>query len=489
MPDPVMMENPLLKGSETKKSEEQGKDGKPKFANFMGMQIPANTMENPIANLLLQEKMRKLSENMSAINVISNYFKEKAAKDKKTKLFEYFNSMDKFAQELAIKTMAGGDERPTLEKVKKNMKSGFIFRSINWDKFSEISREASRRNMEDHLQKTKYDYSNIGSAVASTAVGAAGGVSTIVDLAGASGGATVASALAPVSSGLGTVGAAVQLANAYNNYSESLDATEKAQVIVGQGVSAVADGARTLATGVKTGQELAGQAISGGATMAAGVAGVIGGAAYLGSGLVGVYKANERENILNKMSEKAKEGNDTKLAEAAKLAASTQTIHKTASAGTALKGATMIVGGALILAMATNPVGWILMGVAGIIGGLVAVKRLWDKAKRKTEVVDRFLDVDKKYKELEETHKSSENKGTSMPDRKVFRKSLLHERGFNSESQCYQEIVADMADMIYKKGVLLNDPEYVTLIEALGLKINKLKQTPTKELIAKKMIT
>src|SRR5207253_204545 len=58
------------------------------------------------------------------------------------------------------------------------------------------------------------------------------------------------------------------------------------------------------------------------------------------------------------------------------------------------KGAITIAGGALLLASATNPVGWALLGVAAIVGAIYAFYKLYQKRKRKRQVAARELGIE-----------------------------------------------------------------------------------------------
>ncbi|MDQ0113429.1 hypothetical protein [Paenibacillus harenae] len=417
---------------------------------------------------------------------IESWIAAEAAKDKKTALHGFYTAFGPMQRKIAINLFAGGSGAPSLAKAKKHL-TGILGRSIDWDKFSKIIRTVNSQKTQNYNEDTDRDYVTYATTAAAASVGASsaaasttGEVQGIVG-AGKEGAFGAVIDMGPASAALSGVTAGVQIYNAVQNHDEAQGGFDKFENVVGEGASGAADLARFGATGVVNTQKFMGAAVSGAATAAAGAAGVVGGAAYLASGVAGVYTHGKRMNKLNAL-EKASAGKDADLSRAAGLGASTQKINKTKSAATALKGAAMVVGGGILLAAgAATPVGWLLLGVAGAIGGIAAVYKFYKKRTRKEEVVDRFLDVDKKLAELQAAAPAQKLEKSKV------RETLLQKNGFNSVAQCYAQIVTDLAHTIYEKGVVGKDAQYEELLRNIGLNPDHTKRTPKPDLIAKKL--
>ncbi|MDQ0061806.1 hypothetical protein [Paenibacillus harenae] len=431
---------------------------------------------------------------------IESWIAAEAAKDKKTALHGFYTAFGPMQRKIAINLFAGGSGAPSLAKAKKHL-TGIFGRSIDWDKFSKIVRTVNSQKTQNYNEDTDRVYVTYATTAAAASVGASsaaasttGEVQGIVG-AGKEGAFGAVIDMGPASAALSGVTSGVQIYNAVQNHDEAQGGFDKFENVVGEGASGAADLARFGATGVVNTQKFMGAAVSGAATAAAGAAtaaagaataavgaaGVVGGAAYLASGVAGVYTHGKRMNKLNAL-EKASAGKDADLSRAAGLGASTQKINKTKSAATALKGAAMVVGGGILLAAgAATPVGWLLLGVAGAIGGIAAVYKFYKKRTRKEEVVDRFLDVDKKLAELQAANPEQKQEKSKV------RETLLQKNGFNSVAQCYAQIVTDLAHTIYEKGVVGKDAQYEELLRNIGLNPDHTKRTPKPDLIAKKL--
>ncbi|MBD2868161.1 hypothetical protein [Paenibacillus arenilitoris] len=418
---------------------------------------------------------------------ITSWLKSEAAKDKKTDLFAFFEGLSPMTQKIAVNLFAGGSGAPSLAKAKKNM-TGLLGFSVDWDKFSTIVRTLQGKDTKNYNEDTERDYVTYAATGAAASVGASSAAATSVSeaqsLFGASneGALGAVTDLGPASAALSGITSGMQIYNAAQNHDAALGTHDKAQNIVAEGGGGVADLARFGATGVVNTQKFLGAATSTAATAAAGAAGVAGGAAYMVSGIAGAYTHNKRMGNLTEI-EKNAAGKDEQLGLAAGIGASTQRLNRNKSAATAVKGAAMIVGGGLLLASAATPVGWLLLGAAGAIGGVAAVYKFYKKRARKEEVVDRFLRVDDKLAEMQAADPQAK------PDRAKVRATLLQKRGFNSVAQCYSQIITDLAHTIHKKGVIGSEPEYVSLIRNIGLTADAAKGTPKVELIAKKLHT
>ncbi|GAA3413421.1 hypothetical protein ACFFNY_01930 [Paenibacillus hodogayensis] len=415
--------------------------------------------------------------SMGEYYTIYKWLKSEAEKAGKTALFGYFDSLDPGQKMTAIRAMAGNARHPDLDKVKDTMITGFFRKSFDWNRFSEVSREANQTDTVNYNADQARDYASYTAIGTSSAAGGTGGSAKISAELGARSAVPVAANAAPVAAGLSGAASLSQMYNATQNYDSSLSAADKAQLVVGEGGGGAADFARFAATASDGPTTVA----SGAATMAAGVGAVVGGAAYLVSGVAGYREGRKNaaklEGLESGFGERADDAHATQLGHAAHLGASTQHLNKNKSAATAAKGALMIVGGAMLLAAAASPIGPLLITAAAILGGIAAIIKFYKKSKRKEAFVDRVLDT-------ETEAAKPENAGLG---KEKVRQRMMEARGFNSLDQCYSQIVTDLAGMLFDGGVKGEDEECKQVLEAMGLKIDKKQQKPSKELIAKKL--
>lgn len=417
--------------------------------------------------------------SMGEYYTIYKWLKAQAEKAGKTALFGFFDSLDPGQKMAAIRSMAGNARSPDLDKVKETMITGFFSKSFDWNRFSELSREAKQSDTTNYNADQARDYASYSAIGTSSAAGGTSGSAKISSELGARGALPVATNAAPVAAGLSGAASISQMYNATQNYDSSLSTADKAQLVVGEGGGGAADFARFAAAAADGPREIA----SGAATMAAGVGAVVGGAAYLVSGVAGYREGRKNaaklEGLESGFGERAGDARAEQLGHAAHLGASTQHLNKNKSAATAAKGAMMIAGGAVLLAAAASPIGPLLITAAAILGGIAAIIKFYKKSKRKEAFVDRVLGT-------EAEAAKPENAGLG---KEKVRQRLMEVRGFNSVDQCYSQIVTDLAGMLFDGGVKGEDEECKQVLEAMGLKIDKKKQKPSKELIAKKLHT
>lgn len=410
---------------------------------------------------------------------IINWLRGEAAKDKMTDLFAHYETLGPLQKQLAHFRFAGGGT-PSLAKAKKHM-TGFLGRSVNWHKFSDIVREINKENMKNYTASTGRDKAGLALAGGKGAVmGAIKGSEAALKIDGSLTGATKAiDGLTPASSMIGGLSSGLQVLNAVHNDSESLETSDRVVNAVSEGGGGLSDMASAGANSAIHVQKAMGVTAGVAATTAVGAASIAGGAAYMIGGAIGAYKSHKRANKLSEIEKNAPE--NSALRDAAGFGAGSQKINRTTHGLTALKGAAMIIGGGLLLASATTPVGWILLGVAGALGGAAALYKFFKKRSQKKEVVDRFLDVDAGIAELEAENPDQKH------DRDKVRHQLMQKSGFRGLDQCYSQILADLAQTVYNKGVVGKDQPYIDLLQNLGLKPDHRKRTPKPEMIAKKL--
>ena len=412
-----------------------------------------------------------------------SWLKEQANASKKSSLFSFFDALEPEQKMSAIRSMANNARNISVDALKKSMLTGIISKSVDWDRFSEICRQANKIDTTNHNADQDRDYASYAAIGTSSTAGGVSGSATISLGLGAGGAASTALASAPLAAGLSGVASVSQIYNATQNYDSSLSAAGKAQLAAGEGGGGAADIARFSAGSVNSVRALGGMAANGAATVAAGAGAIVGGAAYMVGGAAGYIESGRNAKQLGKVEERLAEHKGEEHADqqllAAGLGKSTQEMNKSKSGMTAAKGAMMVAGGALLIAAAASPAGPILIALAAILGGVAAIMKFYKKYKRKEAFVDKALKVD-------ESAALPANKGIS---KEQVRQSLLEKKGFNSVGQCYNQIVTDLAGMLYKSGVEGDDKESKQIIESIGLKIDKLKKKPGKDLIAKKLHT
>ncbi|CAG7638893.1 hypothetical protein PAESOLCIP111_03988 [Paenibacillus solanacearum] len=398
----------------------------------------------------------------------------KANRQGKAPLLGFFDGLTVLQQIEAIKKMAGTTGKPSLDVFtdKMSTRNNMLFKkTVDWDKFSVACREAKKLRTDDVTADTAGDYAGYAATGGSVALSAGDKLANM-----AVGAGDVTKGLAQTGAGLSALGAAVQAYQAYDQHSSSLSAFDAVHNIGTEGVAGMADLTRYTAQAASPGSAVGEAVASGAATAVAGAAAIIGGAVYLAGGVAGYRMHDKREKNLSLLQTEADVKDDPMLSRAASIGGETQALNRTKSAATAAKGAAMIVGGALLLA--GGPVGWIMIGVAGAISGAAAIYKFLKNRQRREEVVDRYIDL--KGHMIASDFKDKDKRSAS-------REKLLGEHGFNSISQCYTQIIAELAFGIYEKAVKGDDPEYRTLLENIGLVVNRKKGEPKPELIAKKL--
>jgi hypothetical protein len=263
-------------------------------------------------------------------------------------------------------------------------------------------------------------------------------------------------------------GAATSLVDAKRGYAEWREtASTKGQQRLGAGkaLSGVASATQQSASAAfhfgnlaKTGVAATAQTVTGGAALATGAVDIV-------RGSYGIWRANQNIARLTSLQERESlqgpQGRDIK--KAAQQGVSTQEIRKSVAKGTIAKGVLTVAGGALLAFTSVTPVGWALLGAGALIGGIYAIKRFFDKRKRKEEVAMRELKVTKTEREYWEKDVDNIKKKTwwGSDDRKAQLKRLgpdplqvkLEQFGFKSVGHFYANYINYMANHLYDKGV------------------------------------
>ncbi|MDQ6423586.1 hypothetical protein RB620_29670 [Paenibacillus sp. LHD-117] len=183
---------------------------------------------------------------------VYGWLKEQARASKKVDLFSFFDSLNPEQKMGAIRAMAGKARNITVDAVKKTMLTGIISKSVDWDKFSEISRQAKKMDTTNYNADQDRDYASYAAIGTSSTAGGVSGSATISQTLGAGGATGTALASAPIAAGLSGVASVSQIYNATQNYDGALSAGGKAQLVAGEGAGGIADLARFSAGSVNS---------------------------------------------------------------------------------------------------------------------------------------------------------------------------------------------------------------------------------------------
>jgi hypothetical protein len=203
---------------------------------------------------------------------------------------------------------------------------------------------------------------------------------------------TILSGLGAGASGLGALASLVDASKSYKESRDTANTTAQRGLGLAAGVGATLSSAQQAATSAyHIGNLTQNQAVALGAQTATGGLAVATGGVDILRGAYGYFKASSNIERLNRLERDRRLQGATR--DAVQQAAFTQAGRKTSSAGTMLKGALSVAGGALFLASTATPIGWILLTAGALIGGIFALKKWWDKRKRKEAIAMKELGV------------------------------------------------------------------------------------------------
>lgn len=383
---------------------------------------------------------------------------------------------------------------------------------------STMSQPGPKYRKQNALADGGQEYAEYTAAVTG-AVTAGAGASTKVAQLGAGGfssfanltGATEAIGVTGAAGGIaGVVGGALETVRGVEDMTQS--STSMGDRVVGGGgrtasgiASMVQQGGSaayniaSVSSGAQSAAALTATAVAGGGAIAMGAADMV-------RGGYGAYKGHQREKNLTNLA--GDENASDKVKSAAIQAASTQNMRKKVAGATVLKGALLVAGGVTLLVLATNPVGWLLLGGAALIGGLASLWRVWQKSKRKKQVAIRELGLEQQFKDYE-AQKKEASAGWDPRKRAeraaklaaVKASNPLHKKmvamGYqkNGYDKFYADYIHDTAAVLHTNGVLMGAlPNYEQIqmreiIVNMGFTIDEKNETPTREQIAKALST
>jgi hypothetical protein len=139
----------------------------------------------------------------------------------------------------------------------------------------------------------------------------------------------------------------------------------------------------------------------------------------------------------------------------------------------------MVAGGIMVAVLATNPIGWAILGAAAIFGGAIAAYKYFEKKANRKKFVDRLL-----IKKIVGIQRLSDE----LLDEKV-RKVNLHKLGYTKVDAFYNDVMAGFAAVTH--AALSGNPGDKMTQEAIAL-VTAWRMSPdpkktTVQMIAAKM--
>ncbi|HXU35491.1 MAG TPA: hypothetical protein VN937_03945, partial [Blastocatellia bacterium] len=262
-----------------------------------------------------------------------------------------------------------------------------------------------------------------------------------------------------VGSGAGAAASLIDAKKGYGEWRDKANIGAQQRIGLGKAVSGTLSAAQQSATSAYHFGNLAQSGVAATAQVATGGLGIATGAVDVLRGGYSLFKAKQNVERLNRL--KADEDLHEDTRKAATQAASTQEMRKTSAKGTIAKGVLTAVGGGLLAASVATPIGWLLLAGGALIGGVVAIKKWWDKRTRKKEIAIRELGVEEERKEWEEDVKRVKSKywfwdETGKAEREALGPDPLERElkrfGFKDPGHFYSNYINYMANHLYNRA-------------------------------------
>lgn len=260
-------------------------------------------------------------------------------------------------------------------------------------------------------------------------------------------------------SGAGAVASLIDAKKGYAEWRDKANITAQQRIGFGKALSGTLGAAQQSATSAYHIGNLAQSGVAATAQVATGGLGIATGAVDVLRGGYSLFKARQNVERLNRL--KANENLHEDTRKAATQAASTQEMRKTTAKGTIAKGVLTAVGGGLLAASVATPIGWLLLTGGALIGGVLAIKKWWDKRQRKKEIAIRELGVEEERKEWEEDVKRVKSQHwfwseTGKAEREALGPDPLERElkryGFKDPGHFYSNYINYMANHLYNRA-------------------------------------
>jgi len=265
-----------------------------------------------------------------------------------------------------------------------------------------------------------------------------------------------------VSAGIGIIPAGVDAYKGWKGYRDTGKTQKERTQALGFGASGVGNVAQQAGTAIfHTANKLGDMGVAGFAQGATGIAGVVTGQIDIARGIHGYIAASKNIKALGRLQGVQE---NALIPKAAKQAQSTQKLRQDSAAWTLGKGVLTMLGGAMLLAGATSPVGWLLIGVGALVGLKGAYNKWRDKKLRREAIVADLLGISDTQTKWRTKLEDLKGPGSILKlwNRKEIKKlgpSPIEEalrtngEGFVSVDHYYSNYISKTADGLHDLGV------------------------------------
>jgi hypothetical protein len=255
----------------------------------------------------------------------------------------------------------------------------------------------------------------------------------------------------------GSLGSLMEARKGFKEWGETASTKRQQRLGLSYGLSSTLSAAQQASTAAYHISNISGNNLAAlGAQTASGGLAVATGAVDMLRGTYGFFKARQNVKRLNTLAGNEDLKEDTR--KAVEQASSTQSTRKTASVVTGVKGALGVAGGALLAASTVTPIGWAILGVGALVGGIYALLKWWDKRQKKKAIAIKELGIEDDRREwLEEVEQvkkkyswwSSEGRARRAALRPDPLKVALKDHGFKDAGHFYANYINKLANSLY----------------------------------------
>lgn len=282
----------------------------------------------------------------------------------------------------------------------------------------------------------------------------------------------------------GAFSVATDLRSGYKTGREALDdANSKSsrRQAFGETMGSLGSATKGAATSTINFSEYANAGFTGVATTTASIASVATGAADIVTGSYGAWKARKRHKELKNIRDNQRTSPDIKLA--AEIGAASQGREKIKGYGKVFKGVAGVIGGAMILAGAATPFGWLALTIGAGIAATAAAINYVKKRNNRQEMAAAILGVRDDWKDWNQKNKENRYKNWRHPMRwwsDADRlgpdplKEALEQGGYKSAGHAVNNYARTVSVRLHE-GLMGGSKETIFLLKNLGFNIDRRK--------------
>ncbi|WP_299579361.1 hypothetical protein [Mucilaginibacter sp.] len=299
----------------------------------------------------------------------------------------------------------------------------------------------------------------------------------------------------------GAFGVATDLRSGYKTGREALDdANSKSarRQAFGETMGSLGSATKGAATSIINFSEYANAGFTGAATTTASIASVATGAADIVTGSYGAWKAHKRQKELKNIRDNQRTSPDIKLA--AEIGAASQGREKIKGYGKVFKGVAGVIGGAMILAGAATPFGWLALTVGAGIAATAAAINYVKKRNNRQEMAAAVLGVRDDWKDWNQKIKENRYKNWRHPMKWWSEadqlgpdplKEALRQGGYKNAAHAVNNYARTVSVRLHE-GLRGGSKETIFLLKNLGFNVDRNKMGKahliTPEKIARKLL-